>query len=151
MPSQIQSLVIPTLKRLPHSIVIAQSPNDSGKTLAFLLPILFRIDKNESLVDEKGEFAPQALVLTSVKELCAQTYRVAKQFEAVFPDAQINIGDPKNLVKSHVLICTPDNLLNLITKKMINLSKLKIFAVDEADYVLTSGVVNKRFLSFLGQ
>ena len=63
-------------------------------------------------------------------------YRHIRFFEAIFLDVQINIGDPKNLVKSHLLLCTPGNLLTLVPKKKIDLSKLKSLAVDEADYVV---------------
>ena len=146
-PSRIQSLTIPTIKAKPHAVIIAQSQNGTGKTLAFLLPTLLRIDKNEPLTEGKNGFCPQALVLIHVKELCTQTYMIAKKFESAFPDITISVGDPRNLTKSHLLICTPGNLLTLINKRMIDLSKLKIFAVDEADYVLTNDVGNKAILA----
>jgi len=146
-PSRIQSLAVPTVKARTNSVVIAQSQNGSGKTLAFLIPTLLRINKSEPLDDGKGSFLPQAIVLIHVKELCTQTLQIAKKFEPAFPDVIINVGDPRNLVKSHMLICTPGNLLTIISKKMVNLSNLKILAVDEADYVLTNDVGNKAILA----
>lgn len=106
-----------------------------------------RVNLSESLEVGKDGFQPQALVLIHVKELCTQTLMIAKKFERAFPGIQISVGDPRNLTKAHVLICTPGNLLTLSNKRQVDLSKLKVFAIDEADYVMTSDVGNKAVLA----
>ena len=146
-PSRIQSLTIPVITNRTNSVIIAQSPNCSGKTLAFLIPTLLRVDKSIPLEGTNGTFQPQAVVLTPFRDICMQTYMIAKKLEPAFKDIIINVGDPKNLIPSHVLICTPGNLLRILDKKKIDLSKLKVFAVDEADDVLT-GDGNKAIQTF---
>ena len=106
-----------------------------------------RVDLSEPLEVGKNGFQPQALVLTRGKELCTQTHMIAKRFESAFPGIQISVGDPANLTNAHVLFCTPGNLLTLISKRQLDLSKLKLFAIDEADYVMTNEMGNNAVLA----
>ena len=135
MPVQVQTI--------PHMLgggdVMVQSQTGSGKTGAFLLPILNRIDT--------GLGAPQALVLVPTRELAVQVTRDAEElgresgikplsiYGGVGYKAQIQgLEDGAQLI-----IGTPGRILDHLLKGNLNLDRLKILIFDEADRMLSMG------------
>lgn len=135
MPVQVQTI--------PHMLgggdVMVQSRTGSGKTGAFLLPILNRI--------ETGLGAPQALVLVPTRELAVQVTRDAEElgresgvrplsiYGGVGYKAQIQgLEDGAQLI-----IGTPGRILDHLLKGNLNLDRLKILIFDEADRMLSMG------------
>lgn len=136
VPTGIQAQVIPLA--LLGKDVIGQSPTGTGKTLAYLLPIMQKIDpaKREA----------QALVLAPTHELAVQ---IMRQFETVAGNsglpvtAALIIGNvnitrqvEKLREKPHVIVGSSGRILELIQKKKITAQTIKTIVIDEADRLL---------------
>lgn len=135
MPVQRQTL--PPM--LAGQDVMVQSQTGSGKTGAFLLPILHRLDAQLG--------APQALVLVPTRELAVQVCREAEEltqgtgvqalpiYGGVGYKAQIDGLDQG----SQLIIGTPGRILDHLLKGTLNLDRLRILIFDEADRMLSMG------------
>lgn len=119
--------------------IIAEAQTGTGKTLAFLLPIL------ENISPELGHI--QALIVSPTRELAIQ---ITKEAEKLCEDTDINLlamyggkdigAQLKKLKKNiHLVIATPGRLLDHIERETIDLSKLKVIVLDEADQMLFMG------------
>ena len=133
-PFQIQALVIP--EALAGGDILAKSPTGSGKTLAFAIPIVERLNTDDR---------PAALVLVPTRELCAQ---VTEEFGLIAGDrvkvASVYGGVPlkaqaDEAKKAHVIVATPGRLQDLVDRKLISLSSVKVLVLDEADRMLDMG------------
>lgn len=119
--------------------VIAKSQTGTGKTLAYLLPFVQRIQTERDEV--------QALILTPTRELSKQVFDVLKSLASVRGvDAADVIGGRtiENQIQKlkrnpHVIIGTPGRLLDHIRRRTLNLSAVKMVILDEADQMLAAG------------
>lgn len=119
--------------------VIAKSQTGTGKTLAYLLPLVQRIQMERDEV--------QALILTPTRELSKQVFDVLKSLASVRGvDAADVIGGRtiENQIQKlkrnpHVIIGTPGRLLDHIRRRTLNLSAVKMVILDEADQMLAAG------------
>ncbi|MBA2643551.1 MAG: DEAD/DEAH box helicase [Actinobacteria bacterium] len=135
-PFRIQALVLPDA--LAGLDVLARSPTGSGKTLAFALPILERTTTTDA--------RPSALVLVPTRELAAQ---VSGELEALAPTKGLTIaavygGMPlmaqaKRAARAHVLVATPGRLEDLATRRLVDLTHVRMLVLDEADRMLDMG------------
>lgn len=135
-PFPIQALVMEDA--LEGLDVLAKSRTGSGKTLAFAVPIVEQIEASAA--------KPAALVLVPTRELAEQVraefddiagakgLKVTSAYGGVSLKAQAD-----RVPKSHILIATPGRLQDLADRRMINLSKVSIFVLDEADRMLDMG------------
>jgi ATP-dependent RNA helicase RhlE len=135
-PFAVQKLVIPDV--LAGHDVLAQSPTGSGKTLAFGIPLVERL---------KGTDARQcALVLAPTRELAAQivddlrdiAHSRALSIAAVYGGAGI-VKQARIAARAHILVATPGRLLDLIDRRDVSLSRVKLLVLDEADRMLDMG------------
>ena len=117
--------------------VLAKAPTGSGKTIAFAIPVVERI--------EPGDRRPAAVVLVPTRELATQ---VAGEIEAIAPSgidvATVYGGVPihaqaKRARNAHVVVATPGRLNDLLQRKAISLEGVKILILDEADRMLDMG------------
>ena len=135
-PTPIQEKVIPLV--LKHCDVVGQSETGTGKTLAYLLPIIQKVD------EEKKEV--QALVLTPTHELAIQ---VQRQIERIVNNskakvtATVLIGDvnikrqiEKLKEKPHIIVGSAGRILELIQKRKISAQTIRTIVLDEADRLL---------------
>ena len=138
-PSAIQEQSIPKL--LENEIdLIGLAQTGTGKTAAFGLPLLERIDPSEKYT--------QALVLAPTRELGRQIAEQLHTFSkymkkvnvlAVYGGAPIHL-QMKDLQRTqHVIIATPGRLIDLIKRKAVKLDQLKMMVLDEADEMLNMG------------
>lgn len=119
--------------------VIAKSQTGTGKTLAYLLPLVQRIQTERDEV--------QALILTPTRELSKQVFDVLKSLASVRGvDAADVIGGCtiENQIQKlkrnpHVIIGTPGRLLDHIRRRTLDLSAVKMVILDEADQMLAAG------------
>lgn len=138
-PTPVQIQAIPHL--LTGKDVMAQAQTGTGKTLAFMLPIMEKI-----LVDEGGI---QALVITPTRELAIQITAVAKKLakiKGVKILAAYGGQDVEGQIKKlkgdiHLVIGTPGRLLDHIRRGTIDFHKLSMLVLDEADQMLHMGFV----------
>ena len=135
-PFPIQVLVLPDA--LAGVDVLAGSPTGSGKTLAFAVPIVERT--------AAGDRRPVALVLVPTRELCAQvtaeleTLAPAKGLKVASAYGGVPLRAQANRVKhAHIIVATPGRLHDLAERRLIDLSQVRIFVLDEADRMLDMG------------
>ena len=138
----IQAASIPAL--LQGQDLIGQSHTGSGKTAAFIIPILQKIQI------EVRE--PQALILCPTRELCDQVLKECRKFSKAFPGLQTVAlvgGQPyppqtqalNNGV--HVIVGTPGRTLEHLRRNQFKASQLKTLVLDEADRMLDEGFADE--------
>ncbi|XJZ68278.1 DEAD/DEAH box helicase [Lactobacillus delbrueckii subsp. bulgaricus] len=139
-PTPVQEKVIPAM--LKGESVIVQAATGSGKTHAYLIPILNAIDEDARYV--------QAIATAPSRELADQLYRVARQLR---DNSGLNIAiahlaggsDRDRQIarfeqnKPQLVIATPGRLLDFADKKILLLDQVKNFVIDEADMTLDLG------------
>ncbi|WP_010096056.1 DEAD/DEAH box helicase [Ornithinibacillus scapharcae] len=137
-PTSIQERTIPSV--LEGKDVIAKAQTGTGKTLAFVLPILEKIDVQKSDV--------QALILTPTRELALQISkeikRMVENVEGIHTLAVYGGQDVAHQLKklkgsTHIVVATPGRLLDHIRRGTIELSTVQMLVIDEADQMLLMG------------
>lgn len=137
-PTPIQEKTIPSV--LEGKDIIAQAQTGTGKTLAFVLPILEKLDVNNPEI--------QALILTPTRELAQQiTKEIKKMIEniegaqvlAVYGGQDVNHQLKKLKGAQHIVVATPGRLLDHIRRNTVDLSTVQKLVLDEADQMLHLG------------
>lgn len=131
-PSKIQERALPLLLSNPPRNMIAQSQSGTGKTAAFSLTMLSRVDETQNV--------PQAICLAPSRELARQTLEVIQEMgkytkittQLIVPDS----FEKNTKINANVVVGTPGTLLDLIRRKLIQLQNVKIYVLDEADNML---------------
>jgi ATP-dependent RNA helicase DeaD len=139
-PMPIQEKVIPHLMQTSFRDIVALAQTGTGKTAAFGLPIIEKTDTSLNKI--------QFLILSPTRELCLQIsddlagfakYIPEIKIAAVFGGSSIERQIEKIRRGVHIVSATPGRLVDLINRKIINLSALKIVVLDEADEMLSMG------------
>lgn len=134
----IQEQAIPVL--LGGQDVIGRSKTGSGKTAAYAIPILQKIELKQRTV--------QALVLCPTRELTTQVAKEIRKFGRKFNELQVAtvyggvpIREQAQALEngSQIVVGTPGRLLDLLSKRILFLGDVKILIVDEADKMLEMG------------
>jgi ATP-dependent RNA helicase RhlE len=142
-PTPIQSQAIPAV--LAGRDVLAGAQTGTGKTAAFVLPILQKLGR------PSADRAPRALVLTPTRELAAQIAESARTYGAysglriavVFGGVGINPQIDALRRGCDLLIATPGRLLDLQDQRAADLRSVQHFVLDEADRMLDMGFVHQ--------
>lgn len=153
-PTEIQSKAIPHI--LEGRDIIGCAQTGTGKTAAFAMPVLQLLKKHSP-----DHQMIRTLILTPTRELALQIEENFKLYSKYLPLSQLSIfgGVPQgNQISSlrkrvDILIATPGRLLDLCSQGHINLSKIEILVLDEADRMLDMGFVNdvKKVLKLVNQ
>jgi ATP-dependent RNA helicase DeaD len=141
-PTEIQKLVLPVALGTDKDI-IAQAQTGTGKTAAFAIPILERIDF-------KVDKSIKALIVTPTRELALQIYEEIKSLRgnrkikvATVYGGQSMERQLKDLAKGvDIVVGTPGRLLDHINRKTLDLSNVKYLVLDEADRMLDMGFLD---------
>ncbi len=141
-PTAIQKKSIPHILKKEHILATAQT--GTGKTAAFVLPILNYLTANKKKV--KG---PKVLIVSPTRELAAQITdsikiysRYLKLFSVTVTGGMSYQLQNKLLSKPiDILIATPGRLLDLFNQRKINFKDTEIMVLDEADKMLDMGFV----------
>src|SRR5690349_4348440 len=148
-PTPIQASTIPPA--LEGKDVIGTAQTGTGKTLAFLIPIIETLQREPSR-------KTTALVLLPTRELAMQVH---EQYENLrgksMPKAALVVGglsekvQIQNLRTCGIVIATPGRLQDFITRRLADLSQIKILVLDEADRMLDMGFLPaiRRILAIL--
>ena len=140
-PSPIQAATIPLL--LQGRDVLGQAQTGTGKTAAFALPILVRIDTKAA--------APQALVLAPTRELAIQVAEAFQRYASYMPGFHVlpiyggqSYGPQLSALRRgvHVVVGTPGRVIDHIEKNSLDLSQIKTLVLDEADEMLRMGFID---------
>lgn len=149
-PTEVQEKVIPVLMARKNAVV--QAVTGSGKTHAFLIPIMNEIDENLQY--------PQAILTTPSRELAQQLYQVARQLRDAsgldIAIAHLAGGTDRerqvDKISSHkpqIVVATPGRLHDFVEKKILPLDYVKNFVIDEADMTLDMGFLSE--IDFIAQ
>jgi ATP-dependent RNA helicase DeaD len=146
-PTNIQTQAIPQL--LAGRDVVGQSQTGTGKTAAFSLPILERLDVSQRAV--------QAVVLTPTRELAIQVHDAVNQFIgnsslralAIYGGQSIDRQIMQLKRGVHIVVGTPGRVIDLLERGCLKLDQVKWFVLDEADEMLSMGFIDdvERILS----
>ena len=114
--------------------MIAQSQSGTGKTAAFVIGALSRIDMQ--IMDK-----PQALMLAPSRELARQIEGVVRSIGQFCDGLQIQAAIPGAIergasVRGNVVVGTPGTVLDLIKRRQFDVSQLRVVVIDEADNML---------------
>ncbi len=138
-PTPIQELVVPVALHSDDDF-IALAQTGTGKTAAFGLPLLQRIDPAEKNL--------QALVLCPTRELCVQVAgdlvnysQFAHQYKvvAVYGGASIDTQIRQIKAGAQIIVATPGRLVDLLVRQVARLDKVARVVLDEADEMLNMG------------
>jgi ATP-dependent RNA helicase DDX19/DBP5 len=131
-PSKIQERALPLLLHNPPMNLIGQSQSGTGKTAAFVLNMLNRVDLSTE--------NPQALVLAPSRELARQIQGVVSIMGTFMTGLKVNaaIPDPtrRGPMLGQIIVGTPGTVTDLIKKRVMNVTNMKIMVLDEADNML---------------
>ncbi|WOQ18755.1 DEAD/DEAH box helicase [Raineyella sp. W15-4] len=137
-PSPIQAATIPAL--LAGHDVIGLAQTGTGKTAAYALPILERLDRKQK--------APQALVLAPTRELALQVAEAFESYAAQLRDVRLlpvyggqGYGVQLSALARgvHVVVGTPGRIIDHLDRGTLDLSELRYLVLDEADEMLNMG------------
>lgn len=143
VPTPIQQKTIPLA--LTGQDILGCAQTGTGKTAAFVLPILQRLSQGAS---RRGE--ARALILAPTRELALQNYETVRLFEqgvglrsaVIFGGVSQNRQVSELQAGVDVLVATPGRLLDLIGQGIVSLDRIEIFVLDEADRMLDMGFVH---------
>ena len=134
-PSKIQEKALPLLMKDPPTNMIGQSQSGTGKTAAFALNVLSRVDFN-------GMSRPQALVLAPTRELARQIVGVFQVMSQFVENVNIGVCIPMDkanrnqVFTAQIIVGTPGTTMDMIRRRLLNPTDLKVLVLDEADNML---------------
>lgn len=141
-PMPVQEKVIPVLLNGDHDLV-ALAQTGTGKTAAFGLPVLQRVDTNSR--------EAQALILAPTRELCLQIAGDLADFSKYMPDLEVLPVYGGSSIESQIralrrgvqiIVATPGRLIDLINRNVVKLNNVNTVVLDEADEMLNMGFVD---------
>ena len=147
-PTPIQAQAIPLV--LAGHDLLAGAQTGTGKTAAFVLPILHKLSMSRSAQNKFGGTGIRCLILTPTRELAAQVEESVKgygkhlQISSTVVFGGVGLNPQINKLKRgvDVLVATPGRLLDLAQQGMLDLSTVQMFVLDEADRMLDMGFIH---------
>ncbi len=156
-PSPIQLKAIPPV--LAHQDIMGCAQTGTGKTAGFALPILQMLAPHQNTSPSPARHSIRALILTPTRELAAQveesvrTYGkyLALRSTVVYGGVDINPQIKALREGVEILVATPGRLLDHVQQKTVNLTRVEILVLDEADRMLDMGFMPdiKRIIALL--
>ncbi|MDE1859856.1 MAG: DEAD/DEAH box helicase [Candidatus Micrarchaeota archaeon] len=137
--TEVQEKAIPVA--LQGKDLVVRSKTGSGKTVAFLVPIINMVDSGQRT---------QAIVIVPTRELAVQVNSVAQKIEGrsrirsvvVYGGASINAQMSELSRGAEIVIGTPGRILDLLDRGALRLDRIRFFVLDEADLMLDMGFID---------
>ena len=121
--------------------VIAQAPNGCGKTGAFCIPLIHRVNENED--------SCQAVIFSHNRTMVNQ---IADVLQKMCKDTKIKVRglleNKKGMEYGHIIVSTPGNFEKILQKKLLNITTIKVLVLDEADYMIDNDACIQAFKLF---
>ena len=145
--SQVQAEVLP--KAMTGEDITAQAQTGTGKTAAFLITIFNHVLK-QPIKEKRVPGTPRALILAPTRELVLQIEKDARGLGKYIPLSILSLLGGMDYRKQQsvlrhepcdILICTPGRLIDFMKKNLVNLGKVEILIIDEADRMLDMGFI----------
>lgn len=156
-PTPIQAQAIPVV--LEGRDLMGGAQTGTGKTASFTLPLLQLLSPHANTSTSPAKHPVRALILTPTRELAVQVEESVQTYGKYLPLKStvvyggVNIKEQIAVLKSgvEILVATPGRLLDHVEQKTVNLSKVEILVLDEADRMLDMGFLPdiKRILALL--
>ncbi|MEK6708927.1 MAG: DEAD/DEAH box helicase [Pseudomonadota bacterium] len=156
-PTPIQAQAIPPI--LEGKDIMGGAQTGTGKTAGFTLPMLHRLQPHANTSVSPARHPIRALVLVPTRELAAQVYESVKAYGKYLPLRCAVVYGGVNMDPQvfdlragvEILVATPGRLLDHVQQKTMNLSKVEILVLDEADRMLDMGFLPdiKRILALM--
>jgi ATP-dependent RNA helicase RhlE len=153
-PTPVQRQAIPVI--LEGRDILAGAQTGTGKTAGFTLPLLQRLG---APTQANGRRGVRALILTPTRELAAQVEQSVRTYgrhlpltsAVIFGGVKINPQIDKLRRGVDILVATPGRLLDHVGQKTLDLSRVEILVLDEADRMLDMGFIRdiRRILALL--
>lgn len=135
-PSAIQEEALPRILADPPRNLIGQAQSGSGKTAAFVIGMLYRIE-----IDTPA--TPQAICITPTRELAVQIVtKCVKPMAAHMTGLKVQLalaGDTTRKCDAHLIVGTPGKVVDWLKRRTINTKNIKVFVLDEADNMVAEG------------
>ncbi|TFH08257.1 MAG: DEAD/DEAH box helicase [Nitrosomonadales bacterium] len=158
-PTPIQAQAIPPI--LDGKDIMGGAQTGTGKTASFTLPMLHRLQPYATTSVSPAKHPIRALILVPTRELAAQVFESVKTYgkylslKCTVVYGGVNIDPQIRDLRAgvEILVATPGRMLDHIQQKTINLSKVEILVLDEADRMLDMGFLPdiKRILTLMPQ
>ena len=147
-PTPIQAQAIPVV--LDGHDLLGGAQTGTGKTAAFVLPMLHRLSMSRSAQNKFGGTGIRALVLTPTRELAAQVEESVRVYgkylqlssTVIFGGVGMNPQIAKVKKGVDILVATPGRLLDLMQQGMLDLGQVQMLVLDEADRMLDMGFIH---------
>ena len=147
-PTAIQAQAIPVV--LDGHDLLGGAQTGTGKTAAFVLPMLHKLSMSRSAQNKFGGTGIRALVLTPTRELAAQveesiqTYGKFLQLSSTVIFGGVGMNPQISRVKKgiDILVATPGRLLDLMGQGVLDLGQVQMLVLDEADRMLDMGFIH---------
>jgi ATP-dependent RNA helicase RhlE len=147
-PTAIQAQAIPVI--LEGHDLLGGAQTGTGKTAAFVLPMLHKLSQGQTSKNKFGGLGIRALVLTPTRELAAQveesvqTYGKYLEMSSTVIFGGVGMNPQISRVKKgvDVLVATPGRLLDLLQQGVLDLGQVEILVLDEADRMLDMGFIH---------
>ncbi|MEK8050224.1 DEAD/DEAH box helicase [Ideonella sp. DXS22W] len=156
-PTPIQAQAIPAV--LKGGDLLAGAQTGTGKTAGFTLPLLQRLSVDKPVRDARGRAMIRALILTPTRELAAQVEESVRTYGKYLPLKSMvmfgGVGMQPQIDRLRqgvdILVATPGRLLDHHGQGTLDLSKIEILVLDEADRMLDMGFIHdiKKVLAVL--
>ncbi len=156
-PTPIQTQAIPAV--LSGGDLLAGAQTGTGKTAGFVLPILQRLTAKPAQGPAAGRPPVRTLILTPTRELAAQVEESVRVYGkhtglsslAIFGGVNINPQIQRLKSGVDILVATPGRLLDHVGQRTLDLSRVEILVLDEADRMLDMGFIHdiKKVLALL--
>jgi ATP-dependent RNA helicase RhlE len=155
-PTEIQSQVIPSA--IGGKDIIGCAQTGTGKTAAFVLPILHRLSHQQQVAKTRNV---KALILTPTRELALQIHQCIidygryLNFRTLTVYGGVNIsGQLTQLSRGvDIIVATPGRLIDHINRRTVDLRNVEVLVLDEADRMLDMGFINdvRKIISYTPQ
>jgi len=147
-PTAIQTQAIPLI--LAGHDLLGGAQTGTGKTAAFVLPLLHKLDAGQATQNKFGGTGIRALILTPTRELAAQVEESVKTYgkhlkltsAVVFGGVGMNPQISRVKKGVDILVATPGRLLDLMQQGVLDLGQVQILVLDEADRMLDMGFIH---------
>ncbi|HET6331226.1 MAG TPA: DEAD/DEAH box helicase, partial [Holophagaceae bacterium] len=156
-PTPVQAKAIPAV--LAGGDLLAGAQTGTGKTAAFMLPILERLKPDLNTSKSPARHPLRVLILTPTRELAAQVEEAGRVYAKHLPLRSsvifggVNINPQYKALRDGIdlLVATPGRLLDHVGQKTIHLDQVEVLVLDEADRMLDMGFIHdiKRILALL--
>ncbi|XP_050426124.1 ATP-dependent RNA helicase vasa-like [Adelges cooleyi] len=146
VPTPVQKYSLPII--LHGRDMMASAQTGSGKTAAFVLPILNDLMSNPTeLIADYNHCEPQAVIMSPTRELTIQICEVVRKLSrGTMIKSELAYGGTKTMYQidrikrgAHILVATPGRLNDFVNRGVITFSSVRFFVLDEADRMLDLG------------